>query len=779
MKAIQTTGNAPKELLPLTLIRSGGLPFAFVEKCATNFNIDEERLQEAERRLNAAIQNVQSAFDDLLHALSNSPERTLVYQARQSFFQKKRLPKEGVLPPNENLEKAFEALKIGEENFGKVKDDYKINYSKSLLAGYAALRELAGNPDFQHAMLFASHDLFHRLVVFSQSGQDASFNKKDRQTAFALTRYATRMAAKTSPLGRFCGVGLPTENVSEMPAFAQSRTIVTPNTALLPALYAVLLTEKPFFESLQIRLNPCITAGNLPEYQWLAMEGDTEMFHQTNSTTFLNWLIQQMLDHGGYFSWEALMAATMEQVEADEATVEKHLLRLFDNGLLEWVLPVDGFSASWCGQLYQYLGFLPSSPLITDALTLLNWLRTTARILPHQPPPKARELQAEACEQWTVFFEKASSVAPPVAPEQIFYEDLEWSADLPTPPENLAKWRNDLKTLWANRQPAPLPMLQQRMLACWENHFSGKKDVDFTTFCNVFLQNPESGQQAAGSGRQDEAVPMGVLMQPFQEGGRWMAVVNGLYVGGGKLAARWLHLFPAAERERLELWHKVLNLYPFPSQGWYNANFQPQPQNGLVQVPGSRWKRQDKEVRLGQLRVRRNADEIQAVYPDGPRVLFTDLGLEAPETRSPAMQLLHQMTVPVVGLSALLSRDTWSEISPGLKQRARETYEDLVLARQAFAVDETVWKSWLTEHEHQALAYRYLCTALRVVGVQRYFFYHFPGEKPQMADQNSPLIMQVFEKDLRHGTGTLQITEMLPTPDQVGERVWELVIDPI
>lgn len=782
---MQTTGIASRELLPLMLIRSAGLPFAFLEKCAASFLWDEERLQMAERRLNLACQSVQTAFDKLLFALPEGTERTRVYQARQAFFQKKRLPDDGVLPVDETLEIAFEELKNSKENFGKVKDEYKNKYLKALLTGYGTLRELAANPDFQHAMLFASHELYKRLVVFSQAGQDESFNKKDRQTAFALTRYATRMAAKTSPLGRFCGVGLPTAHNDEMPAFAQSRTIATPNVALLPALYALLLTEKPFYTSLQVRLNPCITTGQAT-FQWLALEGDTESFHQTNTTAFLDWLVKTMLESGGCLPWKSLAAATMNQVETSEEAVETYLLRLFDNGLLEWVLPVDGFSASWCGQLYQYLGFLPSSPLITDVLNTLNWLRTTARIMTHQPPEKVSELQLEACTQWRDVFQRWSSEAPTVSPEQIFYEDLEWSSGLTVPEDDLEAWKQYLKELYALRPQVPLPLLHQRMLACWNVHFSGQEDVDFTTFCRVFLESEGSGrwaegsgQKAEGSGRWDESVPLGVLLQPFREGGQWMAVVNGLFVGGGKLAARWLHLFPPAERERLEQRHKTLKLCVFPSQGWYNANFQPQPQNRLLRTPGARWKQQTGEVRLGDIRVRCKGPGLELRYPDGTPVQFTDLGLEAPETRPPAMQLLHQLTVPPVGIRMLIPFESWSEMAPGLRHRPRIVQRNLIFVRQAWSIDEKVWKSWMPEHEHEALVYRHLCTSIQAMGVQRYFFYAFPGEKPQMVDLHSPLLMQVFEKDLRHGSGTLLITEMLPTPEQAGERAWELVVDPV
>ncbi|MCC6411125.1 MAG: hypothetical protein IT270_05680, partial [Saprospiraceae bacterium] len=462
-------------------------------------------------------------------------------------------------------------------------------------------------------------------------------------------------------------------------------------------------------------------------------------------------------------------------------------------------LPVDGFSASWCGQLYQYLGFLPSSPFITDALNLLNWLRTTARILPHQPPEKVRELQVEACTQWHDFFQRWSSVAPPVSPEQIFYEDLEWSAGMSVPEKDLDSWKQHLRKLFSQRPQVPLSLLHRRMLACWNLHFSGQEDVDFTTFCRVFLsegseQGAEGSEQKAEGGRQgeegggqetegseqwDETVPLGVLMQPFFENGQWMTVVNGLFVGGGKLAARWLHLFPPAERERLEQWHKTLKLDLFPSQGWYNANFQPQPQNRLLRTPGARWKQQTNEIRLGDIRVRLKGPGLELRYPDGSPVFFTDLGLEAPETRPPAMQLLYHLTVPTVGIRTLIPDENWSEISPGLRHRSRVVHGNMIFARQAWSVDEKVWKSWTPDHEHQALVYRHLCTVIRSMGRHRYFFYNCPGEKPQMADLHSPLLMQVFEKDLRHGSGTLLITEMLPTPAQAGERAWELVVDPV
>jgi hypothetical protein len=319
------------------------------------------------------------------------------------------------------------------------------------------------------------------------------------------------------------------------------------------------------------------------------------------------------------------------------------------------------------------------------------------------------------------------------------------------------------------------------MLACCDTFFPAADTVPFTVFCRTFVQNaagltPVPANEAVAEKR---SFPFGALLQPYRDGNRWRAVINGLFPCGGKLTARWLHLFPAHVREHLETFHRNQNLRVFPWHGWFNANFQPSALQAGVCMPGSRWPLRPEDTNLNQLMLRRQGTLLWVEDQPGRPLVFTDLGLEAPESKSTAVRLLYELTVPEVSVQALKGGVVWTEITEGLHHRPRLERGDLVVTREAWRVEENVWRYWIEGGKTPAEHYRHGTTALRALGVPRHFFYRFTGKKPQWVDSRHPLMVQLFEKDLRHGSGLLWLEEMLPTPGQAGARAWELVVDPI
>lgn len=784
---------------PLQLTRSAGLPFARLSALATDLMPAEPAVQHSRQSWSDCAVEVQAAFDVLLAALPLSPLRTTVYRARRDFFQRRRLPDTRFwdgMPAAAALSEAIEHYRAAEQALRAAEAAWEQQYAEAVQQGYTLLQAIACEPEFQRALLFASHSLLEQLPRFAETPV-RNFTKKERQTALAVLQYATRMATKTAPLSRFARVSIAVSAASEhdeAPDFGKA--VATPNVALLEAFYALLLRHPVFYRSLPLALNPCIVAAGADVYSWVYFDGEQESFQHLEANPALDFLCETLLNNRRQMPFEALLTALAAATEAGREQAEAYLLQLADAGFVEWVLPEPGLSADWCSSLYRYLGFFPVELLLVDTAALLQWLRSTARMLPYQSVPEAIAAQRAAAEQVRGYFERWNVPVPPIPPEQLFYEDVEVPDVAQVVPQAVL---DQLADAWRERPGQALPAARAAFAAFVQETVRPGQPVAFLELARAFLEQQRNGHLARkDAGRSSEAQKprdtgvrltrdqTGALVQIFEHQGEPMAVVNALYPGGGKLFARWLHLFSP---NVLRAWRAWANSCPgaaalaaFPWQGYFNANLQPALTDDALAVPGGRVRTQagGQHFLLGNLEV--VVDDDRPTLRDrasGRSLVLIDLGLEAAETRPPVMRLLRQVGVPYVSREALLPEScTWQPLQEGVALRPRCCRGTLVLARATWSVEAVVWETWVPLPPiSPASGYRRLREVLAGLEVPRHFWAHSGAEEPQAFDRDSPLSMLLFQKILRQSAGRLYLTEMLPVPaDRATEAVVEITV---
>ena len=775
----------------MTLIRSGGLPLGAWEPFATGIP-DWSLLISAEQKASSALCN---AFDDVFRVLPDSPLRTSVYNARKAFFQRKKVPNAAFEQAIET-DPVFRDLREGIAGWKTValeKEAARLLFEQNLNANFQKLQSIAREDTLGPALLFASHDLLAQLPGFAQKTLE-SWDKKDRRTAFSLLQYLTRAVFKTSPLGRFTTVqvqpihpnGAPVEGVGE---WLDSKPLVTPNVALLPAIYEVLLREPAFFRSLSVQLNPAVSVQEDAPMVWLYFDGAREAFQEMAPDAVAEWVVDTLLSHQRTMPFKELHQQLQQTVDATPADLEQLLLRLIDLGLLEWRLPEKGLSPGWCGGLYQYLGYLPSSTVLTEAAYLLQWLRTAARTLTFQSTAEARQTQLDARLAAQEFLEKHGGEMPPIPPEQLFFQDVMQDHPVDLPTDVLAQLVGQLSDCWRKKDFHPASPFRARLFDFAQKHMKTGESIGFLEFSRRFM---EMGTEGNSLNSENPVMPrhegkVGALLQIFKENGEYKAVLNAMYAGGGKMFARWLPILPVALAEQLKDWHNAAPAsgIDFPWQGWSNANFQPTFSSVSLQTPDSRVGHlsNGRALVLGDLVVRKNDlgwPQLFEKQVDTPLV-FTDLGLEAPESRPPAMQVLWYLGMPMVSADALLEPNAgWVQIGSAWWHRERQTYQSLILTREAWELPQKVWSIFFMKERATSDRIGLGVVSLKRIGVPRWFFAQFMGEKekPQFYDLESPISMLLLDKKLQRGAGNLRLTEMLPRPDQwLGDRVGEFVVE--
>jgi hypothetical protein len=750
--------NPAIKLFPLTVIRRAGISFSVLDALAWDGAAAETDLEKRAQSAAACRKNLLQALDQELRRLPAGSLRLAIYNVRKAVYQGKtpRIPL-NLLP--QTLQDAADQWRAALDSLRAQKNAVESAYHASLSSAFHQLQTLAEDPDIQAALLYASHDLLTQLPVLQKKTPEA-WRKKEKQTALALARYVARAASKTTPFSRFGMVGLQQAHASETD-FPDHKRAVSPNVGLLPAIYALLLQQPVFFRSLRVQLNACITRNSSP-YTWLYYNGAEEGFQQSAGTPTLDALTGQLLESGRSAAFGTVSDYLQSITDADPAALETWLRDLTDTGLLEWALPENGLSASWAGNLYQYLGSLPAEPIIVDTALLLQWLRTTARTLPYLDARAGLQALQDAWSQVQAYFERHNGHCPDIPLERLFYEEVAYSQPILVPEADLLDWACRLETLRQSTAPHTLPPLHRAFQAYLQQMDAPTPWLAAVRgFMDAGLPEPHAPVRApAGRGK------TGALLQPFLENGRWKAVVNALYPGGGKMLARWMHLFPASAQQTLREWNAATEgLAAFPFQDWHNANFQPAVCPEGLATPGDRINRLGAAL-LGNLLVAVQENSLRLTDgATGRPVQLTDLGLEAPESRPPAMQLLWHSGVPYRAARTLLQPEQLSTVrtARGWRYRPRVETAQFILARAVWFLDPADYAAW------QDLSgfdfFQTVRAALKENEIPRRFFARFEQEKPQYFDFDSPLLMLIFEKAIRKARGALALTEMAPVPE--------------
>lgn len=785
----------------MTLIRSGGLPLQAWEPLSGGVP-DWDVLEKSEQ---LASEQLLRAFDEALSNISEIPLRTIVYNARKTFFQRRKLPSPSVeasIQASANLVQLLDCIAVIKQARLE-KQRAESVFEQTLEANYKALQRLALDEAFHRALLFTSHDLLASLPSFAGKAYPF-FDKKDRRTALSALQYLTRMVFKTSPLGRLTTVQVRDLNalgstVDGLGEWMESKSLVSPNVAILPAVYEVLLRDPAFFKSLKLSLNPSIPSYRnhegfqLEDCTWLYFDGEREAFQRIVPDPVADFVSKTLLKNGRSMPFLDLIVVLETEVDATQEELQGLVFQLIDMGLLEWQLPERGLAANWCSGLYNYLGYLPTSAVLSEAAYLMQWMRTAARTMPFQSVEAAQSLQCETVQAVRHFLEKNGGEMPPISPEQIFFEDAAQDVPVEIPVGILEGLMVQLAACWQSKDWHPIPPFRARIFEFAQKTIPTGQSIDFLAFSQQFLEAGEIRYDPKPYTREERTMPryrgkIGALLQVFQENGAYKAVVNAMYPGGGKLFARWLPLFATDVTEKIKVWQLQANSAPgtvaFPWQGWSNANFQPIISTSGLSVPDGRAGRlpNGKTVLLGDLAVRLNEQHIPQLFDkeSGQVIAFNDLGLEAPETRPPVIQVLWHLGVPFVS-SELLLHDgvVWEQIGD-VRYRARIAYQSLVLARATWDLPQAVWADLFPKSQSQAEQIGKGVAALKALGIPCLFFGQFMGgrNKPQFYDMNSPISMLLFEKNIRSGAGSLRLTEMLPQPEHwLGERVGEFVVE--
>ncbi len=390
--------NTP--IFPLLLVRTAGLPLQWPSCSNEEMAVLHTSFYELSNQFQSAASLVKTVFeqekdfllpDTRLQKIITNTRRHL----RQETFDKSIIVDPYFREKRPDLARLFDDLNEKITNKQFIVNQLQEKFTALVIAERKALIQYAEHETIRRSLLFTSHSLLGELPDLADSNPE-NWHKKERRTALSLLHYLTRASTKTTPLSRLATVHLQyldrpkTETDEQTPVFSTNKHIVTPNVALLPGLYDVLLREPAFFNTLDIRLNPGLQSTD-NGFEWLHHDGTQERFQLHGATAALQSISAFFERQQQDVRFCDLTTALAKETEDSQDDIYRYIFQLIDHGFIEWVWPEKVFHRVGAAVFITTSAFCPlplSSPMRLTCCNGCARQRDLFHFSPYRKPAK-------------------------------------------------------------------------------------------------------------------------------------------------------------------------------------------------------------------------------------------------------------------------------------------------------------------------------------------------------------------------------------------------------
>ena len=323
---------------------------------------------------------------------------------------------------------------------------------------------------------------------------------------------------------------------------------------------------------------------------------------------------------------------------------------LINSGILESNWPVTGNQANWPEQLIEYLNKLPSDHVIETIIRFLQKLIQTGQTIEKSTPLETLRLIREVQEQIQTLAGQ-NALPPIIIPDhQLFYEDTLCDYELDQV-NTISELASKVQRLLPDELELPAGK-RKDFLAFLESTLGTDETTSWIEAAKKFM---EQGNPEAPADKQIKSpvpVRIAALLQSFEEGNETKIALNALYPGGGRLIARWLHLFPKQLESDFQNWDPRP---VFPSNYFTNIRFRIESAAQNVAFPGSHSTRIQSLLPI-EIQLQATDTRVNASFGNNHSLELNDQSLDVVEHRSPLLRLLHAVTTPAISLRMLRNK---------------------------------------------------------------------------------------------------------------------------
>lgn len=703
------------------------------------------------------------------------------------------------------------------DQFDKSQNDYSEIFSEEVNRQFSSLVDFFKKPSFQKGLLQSSHIVYHQAEKLIDKDPQ-TFRKKERQTLKTLSQYFYRIATKTSPFNYFTTLDLLSNQSGTFinDQAKQESVYYQYNNFILAEMKKLLLTDKLFFEQLNLSINPSYHIHET-ELIFIRNERNIESVQEMENNEFLELIIKILRVER--LSFKNLVNELLQNVDATKDIIENYLLDLIASGFVEWDWSFSGLSYSWEENLLQKIKSLDVFFNREKWIGCLEYLISIKKELVESSVSRRLEIQQSIKRELEVLGMKDIVV------ELIFFEDVQKNSLIKIEEDNIIPIVDSLNALLYFLHPISENNFGKKIKQCWIENFEQKKSIPLVIFYKRFFEKHNNIN--AKNKNEEKSNELKRIIEKIKQEGKdgslkfftkdfpnpaqnnknlpqycglfhffnneqsLNAMISGLTTGYGKFFGRFLPLFSKEITIELQEWNAKTEehfcLVENVDGSVFNANLHPPLLNYEVNTANSQNNLpKESQISINEIFVEwdENLDQPILINSNNKKqVVIVDFGFEHPENRAPMYQLLngfsrrqssYKLFLEIV--NNLFEPEQDNEIT-NLKKITLDNH--LVLQRKAQVVPTTFFPK-KEKNETDSIFFYKIQKWRKNHNFPRYIFIRpippndFSDQKqnkdfykPHFIDLESPIAIILLHKIISNCKGKIKIEEMFPDHEEM------------
>lgn len=319
------------------------------------------RLQETERRLHAAREDVSQLLFAAIGAAQEKPLRNKLITLKRELYNLKPQPAERIDAALAGLDastvQAVRAFAADVEQARGVEAELRQAYEAETPELRRAFRGLLRDADFRKGLMVSSRSLYGALDRYAAAAESGDVHGRDEKTERGLLRYYTRMAMKATPFATFCAIipgtfvdrtdGEPEGGTRFTSDPRVKRSFVRANKFLYGLFFDHLKTRPAFRHALQVERNPTLRAENERLVFLTSIDG-REVFQRLGDNEVLQLIASRFTDGGAPTLGDLIRALSSDpEIDATFEEAEAYLDKLIEIGFLRFHTGIREQDADW------------------------------------------------------------------------------------------------------------------------------------------------------------------------------------------------------------------------------------------------------------------------------------------------------------------------------------------------------------------------------------------------------------------------------------------------
>jgi hypothetical protein len=318
-------------------------------------------LQQTERRLHAAREDVSQALFAAIGAAQEKPQRNKLITLKRELYNLKPQPAErmdaalaGIDPSTVAAVRAFAA---DVERARGVEGELRQAFEAETPGLRRRFRGLLQDADFRKGLMVSSRSLYGALDRYAAAAESGDVHGRDEKTERGLLRYYTRMAMKATPFATFCAIipgtfvdatdGEPEGGTRFSSDPRVKRSFVRANKFLYGLFFDHLKSRPAFRHALRVDRNPTLRTEGGRLVFLTAIDG-REVFQRLGDNEVLQLIASRFSDGGAPTLGDLIRALSSDpEIDATFEEAEAYLDKLIEIGFLRFHTGIREQDADW------------------------------------------------------------------------------------------------------------------------------------------------------------------------------------------------------------------------------------------------------------------------------------------------------------------------------------------------------------------------------------------------------------------------------------------------